>query len=84
MQTTQPVTLEHVKECALILQHTFRNKDANERRQAEQALNKLSDDPDRFMEILILLIIHNESNGTLTASKALNLHFSLSRTIRSD
>ena len=63
MQSLNPISVEMVKRCAELLQITFKSRDDNERKAAEQALNKLSENSDQFIQTLIALITLNESSG---------------------
>lgn len=65
MQNSNPFDLKEVEECAMLLQQTFKNNNSLERRAAEEALVKLSEDRDRFFEILLALITLNQSNGII-------------------
>ena len=62
MQNSSPVITQQIQSVAQLLQQTFNDKNDNLRREAEAALNTLSNEPDTFMEILILVIIQQESN----------------------
>lgn len=67
MQTLNPISVEMVKRCAELLQITFKSRDDNERKAAEQALNKLSENSDQFIQTLIALITLNESSGIFSS-----------------
>lgn len=71
-QIFQAPTDQEIEQCCLLLRKTYMAKDDQERVQAEEALNQISKNSQKFLELLISIIISPSSRNN--QSLALSYH----------
>ena len=59
--------MEGMNDVALLLQQTFMNVNDVERRKAEETLTLLSKDSNKFLDLLLQIIVQSASNGTFSS-----------------
>ena len=58
--------MEGMNDVALLLQQTFMNVNDIERRKAEETLTLLSKDSNKFLDLLLQIIVQPASNGNFS------------------